>query len=174
MTAKVVPIGLRRQINDQLRAALEGMPVAVSWASIEDGRVLFANRKHLETFGHGIGDTPTISDFLNRVVVDKQWAKVATEGLQAIIAQHPTKRLELPATEQDVLCKDGSRKTILFSSAVLPEAGWIITTCLDVTDSRAREQLSHRLATLDPLTGLLIDGPSRNGWQLQSAVRCLM
>ena len=57
--------------------------------------------------------------------------------------------------EITIRCKGGGHRTVAFGLVVLPEAGWLVATYLDLTDRKERERLIERLAESDPLTGLL-------------------
>lgn len=151
----VVPINFKVRMEDQLRAVLEGLPIAVSWASVEDGTVLFVNRKYHQLLGYTKADHPTVADFLEHVVLDKSWAREAAEMTRELLQGPHLEDVELPPTEVEVLCKDRSRKHVLISATILHELGWLLTTTLDITDQRARETLVRSLAEQEPLTGLL-------------------
>jgi PAS domain-containing protein len=49
----------------RLQAVLDAMPIAVSWASVADGRILYVNHKFIETLGYALDDLTHIEDWVS-------------------------------------------------------------------------------------------------------------
>ena len=53
--------------NEQsLRVVLDAMPVGVSWATLDDGKIVYVNRRFTEIFGYVVGDLDDISAWLKK------------------------------------------------------------------------------------------------------------
>ena len=128
-------------MEDALRAlqiALEAMPVAVSYASLQDQTILYMNRMFLETFGYTLADVPTIADWIafypeevDRVQAERRWYNLMANfnGREAIIEP----------MEISVRCKSGEIKTVLHGGVLLPIAGWALATFVDITERKQNE-----------------------------------
>ncbi len=146
---------------DALRTAIEAMPVAVSWASLADQRILFTNCKFSELFGYGLGDFASISDWVERAYPYAEDRELVAQTWGRHLANSESKRLEIESIEIRVLCRDGSEKTILNSGILLPEAGWALATFVDITDRKQHElrmeAAERRAAENEAIYRLLLD-----------------
>lgn len=154
-TSTVTPIGFRTRLDERLKLVLDSMPVGVTWASLEDGTLAYANRRFSELTGYQIADIPTLNDFLEAAFDDPADLAAAHAGVSHIFGGNNLVQMEFPSMEITIRCKDGSHRTVAFGLVVLPEAGWLVATYLDLTDRKERERLIERLAEEDALTGLL-------------------
>ena len=64
----VVPIGLKSRADDRVRAALNGMPVAVSWNRMNDGKVEFMNRRFTSLFGYTPDDVGDLYELMRTML----------------------------------------------------------------------------------------------------------
>ncbi|HEV7274977.1 MAG TPA: sensor domain-containing diguanylate cyclase [Devosiaceae bacterium] len=151
----VTPITFRTRLDDKLKLVLDSMPVGVTWANLEDGTLAYANRRFSELTGYEVSDIPTIGDFFEAAFDDPADLAAAHEGVAQIFGSNNLVEMEFPSMELTIRCKDGVRRTMAFGLVVLPEAGWMVATYLDLTDRKERERLIERLAEEDSLTGLL-------------------
>lgn len=145
---------LERRLEERLRIALDAMPVAVSWARLEDMRIEFTNRKFTELFGYTIEDVPSIPRWLERAYADDADRKRAARAWTRTGRTDAQGRREIEPFEVEVRCKDGSLRSILHGGVVLPEAGWALATFVDITDRKGLEAALRRQSREDALTGL--------------------
>ncbi|ADV83198.1 diguanylate cyclase domain-containing protein [Terriglobus saanensis] len=134
-----------RQDGRALEMALSAMPVAISWATLADQKIIFMNRKFTETFGYEVGDFANISEWIektypfleDRALVEEKWGAsfVLPGALEA----------NIDPIEIRILCKDGTLKTILNSGVILPETGWALATFVDISE-RKRDEVLIQLA----------------------------
>ena len=151
----VTPIGFRTRLDERLKLVLDSMPVGVTWASLEDGTLAYATRRFSELTGYQIADIPTLDDFFEAAFDNPVDLAAAHEGISHIFGANTLVQMEFPSMEITIRCKDGGHRTVAFGLVVLPEAGWLVATYLDLTDRKERERLIERLAEEDALTGLL-------------------
>ena len=126
---------------EQIRAleiALDAMPVAVSWASLEDQRILYMNRMFRQTFGYTLEDVPTIGDWIatypeeaDRVLAGRRWHEAidSFDGTEACVQE----------MEITVRCKNGTVKTMLHGGVLLPGANWALATFVDISERKRNE-----------------------------------
>lgn len=126
---------------------LEVMPVAISFASLDDQRIISVNRRFTELFGYVLGDHATVTDWIEQTYLNPQHAERARKHWAQHFDPGRVATVEIPQVELDVRCKDGSIKTTLLSSVIMPDVGWVLAMFIDVTERT-------RLALEDPLTGL--------------------
>jgi diguanylate cyclase (GGDEF)-like protein len=143
-----------QQLQDRLRAILDAMPIAVSWARLDDQHILFVNRKFTGMFGYVLGDFPTVGEWIAKTYVNPQHVERANAMWLHHFGLMKNDPAEIPQVEVDVLCSDGAVKTTLLGGLIVPELGWALATFVDITDRKESENRIHRLALEDPLTGL--------------------
>lgn len=151
---KVVPIGLKTGIEDRMKLALRAMPAAVAWNRLDDGRIEFTNDKYAELFGYSADDFANVFELVKAVFVNKAQADHALETLHGLIGKTVLDNVLVPNEELLMKRKDGSVVLVSFSGIVLPQANMVLVMFVDITASKEREELLHRLASEDPLTGL--------------------
>lgn len=153
-TAKDNVVRFQHRLQERLQAILDAMPIAVSWANLEDQKIVFINKKFADMFGYRLGDHATVGDWIARAYVNPEHVQRA----QAMWLHHfgllTTEPAEIPQVEVDVLCRDGSVKTTLLGGVIVPDAGWALATFVDISDRKATENRVQQLALEDPLTGL--------------------
>ena len=128
-----------------LEIALDAMPVAVSWASLRNYRVLYMNRAFRQTFGYTLADVSTVGDCIaalpeetDRILVGKRWS--------ALLAKFDgSSEAHMQETEIAVRCKDGTVKTVLNGCVLLPGAKWALATFVDISE-RKRDEVRLREA----------------------------
>ncbi len=121
-----------------LEIALDAMPVAVSWASLKDQRILYMNRTFRQTFGYELEDVPTIGDWIgaypeetDRILAGQRWRELIDrfDGTEA----------GLQSMELSIRCKDGTVKTVLHGGVLLPGANWALATFVDISERKRNE-----------------------------------
>ena len=132
-----------------LKTVLSVMPVGVSWARLSDFTFVFMNRKFTEIFGYQIEDFKDLNEWIDRAfpfpedlaLMEREWALNADALPSGEIPDRPL--------EVRIRCKDGSVKTVIHSRILLPDAGWVLATFVDITDRKRDETLileAQRLA----------------------------
>jgi diguanylate cyclase (GGDEF)-like protein/PAS domain S-box-containing protein len=127
----------------RLQALLDAMPIAVSWASVADGTILYVNHTFTETLGYALDDLSHIEDWVSSAYpfaedvahISTQWEPYLKRGAAGTI----------PPMEVRVRCKNGKVKTFLHSGTILPDPGWVLVTFVDITD-RKQNELALRAA----------------------------
>ncbi|WP_263350864.1 sensor domain-containing diguanylate cyclase [Acidicapsa acidisoli] len=128
-----------------LEVVLSAMPVGVSWANLADQKIVFMNRKFTEIFGYTLSDFEDISDWNRRVYPFPEDQDLITETwVKRLTAKKPTE-VAIEPLEVCIRCLDGSHKTVILSGVILPDAGWVLATFVDITD-RKRDELLLRAA----------------------------
>ena len=151
----VVPIGLKTRMDQRMRMALDAMPVAVSWARLDDGLCEFMNRRFVDLFGYSEHEFSSIFELVDAMFYDRAQADQTIEKLRSLVGSPPLQGFEFPNEEVLARCKNGSVIATAFSGVVLPEANMTLGTFVDISAAKLREQMLTRLAEEDPLTGLL-------------------
>lgn len=154
-TTTVTPIGFRIRLDERLKLVLDSMPVGVTWARLDDGAIVYANGHFTKLTGYEIADIPTLQLWLEAAFDDPAVRAAAQAALSKIIGSNTLVQTEYPSREFTIRCKNGEHRTVAFGLVVLPEAGWVVATFLDLTDRMERERLMERLAEEDSLTGLM-------------------
>jgi diguanylate cyclase (GGDEF)-like protein len=154
-SSNLVPIGYKTKLDDRLKVVLDGMPVGVTWARIEDGSIEYMNRRFRQMIGYTADELPTVYDFFSTCFADPAKAAQAGAATRLLLATDHLVEMEIPAQEIELVARDGTRRCVAFGGTILPEAGWMVATFLDQSDRKERERLMARLAEEDPLTGLL-------------------
>jgi diguanylate cyclase (GGDEF)-like protein/PAS domain S-box-containing protein len=141
--------------NDQLllHNVLASMPVGVAWADPVSGRIEFVNRKFTNLFGYTIDDLTTIHEWIVKCYANPEQAKTIDAFWQS--KMQGLANVEVEDVELDILCKDGSIKTVLSGKILLPHHSGALATFLDITPRKERESLIRKQAMEDVLTGLL-------------------
>ena len=149
--AVIENISDRKLAERRFRQLFEQAPVALA-TSDRDGNLLLINDAFIDLFGYHIEEIPTIADWRTRVLPD---AGQHTAAEQDWSSKWPA---EQPAelVEQSVLCRDGSRKTVLLSRLRLADEMMLAAT--DISQRKAAEtRLRERNAELERFDRASID-----------------
>jgi len=142
------------QLRERLQAVLDAMPVAITWARLDDQHIIFVNRKFTAMFGYVLGDFPTVADWIAKTYVNPQHVERANAMWLHHFGLLKNLPAEIPQVEVDVLCRDGTVKTTLLGGLIVPDMSWAMATFVDITERKEAENRIQRLALEDPLTGL--------------------
>lgn len=123
-----------------LKVALDSMPVGISWANLEDQKIIFTNRKFTEMFGYEAADLDDIPTWISKTypVAEDRASAIANWGAYFTAPDRFERTVD--PLELRVLCKDGTIKTVINSGQILPETGWALATFVDITE-RKRDEL---------------------------------
>lgn len=144
----------RQQLHGRVEEVLISLPVGLAWADV-DGTIRFVNRKFTSMFGYTVADLTTVHAWIEScyavpeqaVAIDEFWRSQAGTGDEA--------PAEIEEFELDILCKDGTVKTVLSGKIRLPDQAGALSTFLDITPRKHEEEIVRQQALEDPLTGLL-------------------
>ncbi|MBI2993308.1 MAG: GGDEF domain-containing protein [Gammaproteobacteria bacterium] len=153
-TAPSDVVHFEKRLQERLQAILDAMPVAISWARLDNQHIEFVNRKFTAMFGYVLGDHPTVTNWIESTYVNPEHVKRAGDMWYKHFGGASTEPFEIPQVEVDVLCKDQTIKTTLLGGVIVPEAGWALATFVDITERKEAENRVQKLALEDPLTGL--------------------
>jgi diguanylate cyclase (GGDEF)-like protein len=142
------------QSEVRLQIVLNALPIAISWASLEDTHILFMNRKFTEMFGYVLDDFKTVPEWVDKTYPNAEQRANAEASWYKYFSNPTEQEFEIDPVEVDVLCKDGTVKTTIIGGVILPEAGWALATFVDISERKQDELLIKKLAEQDPLTGL--------------------
>ena len=142
------------RLERRLQGILDAMPIAVSWATNNDQKLRFINKKFTQMFGYVLGDHPTVVDWIEQTYINPEHVKRAGEMWYPHFESQSHWPIEIPQVEVDVLCKNREVKTTLLGGVILPQEGWGLATFVDITDRKEHETHVEKLAMEDPLTGL--------------------
>ena len=151
--------------DEDLRLFLDAIPTPLSWASIADEKIRFVNRSFKRTFGYADDAFHTISQWIDQVYVRAEdriksrvlWERLWTVGQSTID--------EVDTVELQILCGDGTVKTVQHRGVLLHDLGIAIATFEDISHHKTAENALRSIAFLDSLTGL----PNRRALELRWA-----
>ena len=133
------------QEASSLKVALDNMPVGISWATLQDKKIVFMNRCFIDMFGYSLGDVATIGDWLQTAYPFPEDRALAAEKWDAYIASPDVPAKANVPLELRIRCKNGEMKTVLRSGVVLPGTNWALATFIDIT-SRKQDELRLQAA----------------------------
>ncbi|MCB5190441.1 sensor domain-containing diguanylate cyclase [Methylobacillus arboreus] len=139
----------------QLEALLESLPIPISCASLQGGKILFMNGKFRDTYGYRVSDFASVEEWIKRAYPLDGQRIAARERWSAYFAGSSRQVYEVPPIEVNIKCADGSIKTALHGGVILPDAGLGLATFIDITEHKRDEATLKALAEKDALTGLL-------------------
>jgi len=128
-----------KESQQNLRRLLEQAPVAIGIRGL-DGDLRFINRKFEQTFGYRAEEIFTFQDWVSRAYPDQAYLQTVRGRWEASMEAAPSSATgEIPAAEYDIVCKDGSVKTVNLYGLVTAEKE-VICTFEDVTARSAQQK----------------------------------
>ena len=128
-----------KESQENLRRLLEQAPVAIGIRGL-DGDLRFINRKFEQTFGYKAEEIFKMRDWTSRVYPDPAYLETVKARWEASMeAASSSATGEIPAAEYDIVCKDGSVKTVNLYGLVTAEKE-LICTFEDVTARSAQQK----------------------------------
>ena len=70
--------------QERLQALMDASPVAISWATLEDGKLEYNNRAHRALFGYEIEEIPTIAEWRRKAYPDEAYRATVPFLISAI------------------------------------------------------------------------------------------
>lgn len=144
-----------------LHILLDALPTPISWASLPDGRIQFANRAFKKTFGYSETEFATVEDWVQKAYVLEADRRKAHERWEVLWQAQQQGISEIAPFEIQVRCADGSTRTVQHRGVVLHDIGIGVASFEDISERKLMEESLHRIAFEDPLTGL----PNRRAMQ---------
>ncbi len=107
----------------------------------QQGRYRYVNPKFTEMFGYTLEDIPTGKHWFEKAHPDPEYRKKVIEAWKEDTSPSPKDKIHKPISRiYTVICKDGSKKEVLFRPAVALDDGNYMITYEDVTESRRTEE----------------------------------
>ncbi len=149
--AVIEDISGRKRAEQRFRQLFEQAPVALAMSD-RDGNLLLINEAFIDLFGYHIEEIQTVAHWRTRVLPDAgQRAAAERDRSSQWPAEQPAELVE-----QSVLCRDGSRKTVLLSRLRLDDE--MMLAAIDISQRKAAEiQLRERNAELERFDRASID-----------------
>lgn len=142
--------GRLRRNEERFRGMVDSSPFAVALID-HGGRFIYVNQTFVEVFGYGPEDAPTCSEWFRLVFPDAGYRQESVRAWRSDLERSIAGQVR--PREFTVMCRDGSRKIVLFRPVTLPDGTQYITyediteeartyrlLLADVADLRRREQ----------------------------------
>jgi diguanylate cyclase (GGDEF)-like protein/PAS domain S-box-containing protein len=152
--AKSNVLRFEKRLRNHLEIILDSMPVAVSWANLDNQQIIYLNKTFTDIFGYVLGDHPTVTDWIEKTYINPEHVERAAQMWYPHFGSTSMEPIGIDQVEVDVLCKDGSVRTTLLGGMILPQNGWALATFVDITQRKQAEERIQKMAMEDPLTGL--------------------
>ncbi|MGD9641448.1 MAG: PAS domain S-box protein [Elusimicrobiales bacterium] len=128
-----------KESQANLRRLLEQAPVPIGIRGL-DGDLRFINKKFEQTFGYKAEEIFTFQDWVSRAYPDPVYLQRARDRWEASLeAAKRSASGDISAAEYDIVCKDGSVKTINLYGLITAEKE-LICTFEDVTARSAQQK----------------------------------
>ncbi|MDD5390138.1 MAG: transporter substrate-binding domain-containing protein [Gallionellaceae bacterium] len=108
----------------------------------KDGVIVDFNDRFTRMFGYSHADVPTLAEWWRLAYPDPAYRAWVLETWNAAVEQAARSGTDIAPIEYQVVCKDGSRRTVLISGNTLGED--FLATFFDVTERRAAEDALYR------------------------------
>jgi len=140
-----------RESEARFRAVIDLSPVPMIVHS-DQQTMVYVNAAFERTLGYTLADLPRIDDWWEKAYPDPEYRQWAQDNWQHYSAQVAAGQGEVEPIEGDVCCKDGSIRTMLFSSSPLGDSlsGMHVAVVQDITQrKRAERELRELNASLE-------------------------
>lgn len=113
-----------RESEEMFRMMIETVPVAIYLLSGEEQICEYLNPTFIRTFGYTLTDLPKISHWWSLAYPDEQYRRKVTVEWNRRIQQANITNSPIEPIESDVICKDGSKKRVLWGIFSLGEKSY--------------------------------------------------
>ena len=147
----------RKKAEQQLRLALDNMPVAVAENTLTSpAEITYVNAQFTRTFGYTLDDVRTVADWALKAYPDPDYRREVFRQWDAAVFPAIEQCGTVDSMEFKVTCKDGSKRDIIFHAAALPDR--LLVTMTDVTEQNkafeALLQAANRIKLAASATGI--------------------
>ncbi len=150
ITERVQTERILRESEDRLRAIIDASPVPMAINSAQ--QVTSVNQAFVKVLGYTTDDVPTVEAFRIQAYPDPDYRQQVTEAWRARRAKVIRDGTPFEPIELRIRCKDGSFKTVLGESALLPGLDLHLATLVDITPQK------NALARMEVLLETATDG----------------
>jgi len=150
LVVSFLDITARKHAEEQLRFALNNLPVAVAVNPLDSAQTIsFINESFTRFFGYTLEDIPTVGHWAVLAYPDEDYRREAFREWDTAVAKAVATRGSVESMEFRVVCKNGETKDVLISAVVMEER--LLVSLQDITEGKeaaARErerEEAHRL-----------------------------
>jgi PAS domain S-box-containing protein len=126
-----------RQSEENFRLLIESISLPVAYIN-EQGVIIFRNNKFYEVFGYTEQEIPTIKEWWLNAFPDPEYREMAENNWSLFVERAMNTRKDTISAEYDIICKDGSVRTIITSGVYINDS--ILITLIDITERKRVEQ----------------------------------
>lgn len=116
---------------------VEGSPEPMA-VTDEEQRIVFLNGKFTQVFGYTLSDIPTVEDWWPRAYPDQSYREEVKTEWNSRIERVMREGVDFSQMETVVVCKDGSKREIVFNFSFVGNRG--LTIFHDITERKAAEE----------------------------------
>ncbi|MFY8020911.1 MAG: PAS domain S-box protein [Bacteroidia bacterium] len=126
--------GIISDITEQTRQIEQISAIEQKWKSIiqstpvpmaindKNGHITFLNAKFTEVFGYSLQDIPTVNDWFLHAYPDINYREQVIQNWNELVKRFNETGTPIPASEYEITCKNGDKKSALISNASLGDA----------------------------------------------------
>jgi PAS domain S-box-containing protein len=130
----------RKRQENRFRTLFNQIPVPLAISS-DDGRIIYQNRSHIDTFGYTPEDISSISLWMEKAYPGEEYRQQVTTKWNHHLHEALANQAPIAADEYVVRCKDGSERTVLISGIYLDDSS-LLVTFIDISE---RKQIEDNL-----------------------------
>jgi two-component system, cell cycle sensor histidine kinase and response regulator CckA len=153
---KLAEVDLRKS-EERFRFLIEKSPLGIALMDNQNN-FKYLNPKFIEMFGYSSDEISTEKDWHNMAYPDKEYRDLVIANWKNDLKEHGPGKPKIQT--RDVRCRDGSRKTIKFTSVNMESRDQIIF-CEDVTEQKQLENQVMQAQKVESL-GTLAGGIAHN------------
>ena len=142
---------LLQETERLLKHLMQEMPIGLCMVDA-GGAIYFRNRRFQDLLGFSDGEVPTLAQWWLRAYPEPQYRAQVIANWNAALAQAAAQGGEIPDQEYRVTDRDGRLRSMLIGGLAFGDH--FMATFVDQTEQRAQQELLHKLAFMDGLTGL--------------------
>ncbi|TCL89416.1 diguanylate cyclase (GGDEF)-like protein [Rhizobium sp. PP-WC-2G-219] len=154
-----------------LHVILDALPIALSWATLPDGKIQFVNRAFMRLFGYEEKHFATVDQWIAEVYESKLEQTAARRRWAALWQGRQSGVQEIEPHEIRVRCAGGLFRTTQHRGMLLWDIGIGVATFEDISDRKLAEDAMRRIAFEDPLTELANRRALQDRWQIEVGCR---
>jgi len=122
--------------ESRFKAIIESTPVPFA-VNDAQGNITYVNPKFVRTFGYTLADIPTLADWWPRAYPDVSYREWVMSTWNTAVEKALRKGVEVEPIEINIVCKDGSQRTVLANPAPMDESHLVFL--YDITERKRVE-----------------------------------